>query len=175
MARLRMHQAVALAVLIICLPPVTPASAGCPDHCGNIRNIPYPFGVGVNCARDSSFQLECNHTYSTPRLYLDTQEVDSLSLADGELRVRVTARSNCHDYRFKTISGEYRTPGNRGSTTYRFSAEKNRLVVLGCPVHGYLVDDEGKYVTGCTSMCRQSQRAGDLPGRCTDAVAGPAF
>lgn len=167
-----LHQAVALlAVMLVCLAPVTPASAqpwpGCPDKCGNI-SISYPFGIGAGCARDRDFQLECDG--NTPHFnYLDDREkkLVSLSIADGEVRVFVDAGSNCHDDRFKAISGHYRTPDYGHSIAYRFSTARNRLVVLGCPVLGYLVDADDNYVTGCTSTCRRSQSQGDLPGQCT--------
>ena len=89
-----LHQAVALlAVMLVCLAPVTPASAqpwpGCPDKCGNI-SISYPFGIGAGCARDRDFQLECDG--NTPHFnYLDDREkkLVSLSIADGEVRVFV--------------------------------------------------------------------------------------
>uniref|UniRef100_A0A0D9YZW9 Wall-associated receptor kinase galacturonan-binding domain-containing protein n=1 Tax=Oryza glumipatula TaxID=40148 RepID=A0A0D9YZW9_9ORYZ len=61
----------------------------------------------------------------------------------------------------------YRTPDYGSSIAYRFSTKRNRLVVLGCPVLGYLVDADDNYVTGCTSTCRRSQSQGDLPGQCT--------
>ncbi|KAF0933453.1 hypothetical protein E2562_018549 [Oryza meyeriana var. granulata] len=126
-------QAVALAVLLFHLAPATPASAqqppGCPDKCGDI-SIPYPFGIGARCARDEGFQLDCdNNDESPPRLVTShqfeqqqQQQLVSLSLADGEARVLLKPESKCYPVPETSING---------STTYRYSATKNRLVALG--------------------------------------------
>uniref|UniRef100_I1P5D2 Protein kinase domain-containing protein n=1 Tax=Oryza glaberrima TaxID=4538 RepID=I1P5D2_ORYGL len=165
-------QGAALVVLIVCLAPVAPAwaqqPAGCPDKCGN-TSIPYPFGIGSRCARDFNFRLVCNHAYSPPRLFVSEVELVSLSL-DGEARALINARNYCSDGT-TYISYNALRRDSQGqlllsdvsfgrSTAYRFSAARNRFVVLGCPVLGYLVDAEEYYVSGCISMCRKSQ-AGD--------------
>lgn len=81
-------QAVALAAvfLLSCLASAQqPPAPGCLDKCGDI-NISYPFGVGgAHCFRDKSFQLECNGSYSPPRLIIPTYNQQLLSLSpDGE-------------------------------------------------------------------------------------------
>uniref|UniRef100_A0A0E0K6M0 Protein kinase domain-containing protein n=1 Tax=Oryza punctata TaxID=4537 RepID=A0A0E0K6M0_ORYPU len=148
--------AVVLLLGMVLALPVTPASAqplpGCPDKCGNI-SIPYPFGIGSRCARDLKFQLECNHTYYPPRLIaiIDSQQnleihLVSLSLTDGEARIyNAASRSFYND-----------STGNLVSTN---NAAKNRLVALGCPNLGLLLDAGEVYVTGCISLCRSSPLA----------------
>ncbi|EEC74206.1 hypothetical protein OsI_09365 [Oryza sativa Indica Group] len=173
-------QGAALVVLIVCLAPVAPAwaqqPAGCPDKCGN-TSIPYPFGIGSRCARDFNFRLVCNHAYSPPRLFVSEVELVSLSL-DGEARALINARNYCSDgttyisYNALRRDSQGQLPLSDvsfgRSTAYRFSAARNRFVVLGCPVLGYLVDAEEYYVSGCISMCRKSQAGDDhLSSRCT--------
>ncbi|EEC74220.1 hypothetical protein OsI_09390 [Oryza sativa Indica Group] len=151
-------QAIALAaVLLICrLSPVTPAASaqqltGCRDKCGNI-NVPYPFGIGARCARVKGFQLNCDDSASPPRL--------------------LTLQFEQHP-QLVSLSWPMARPGSSstGNTTYRYSPEKNRLVALGCPNLGYIVDGSGNYVSGCMSACRRPSLGSDtvprLPGRCT--------
>uniref|UniRef100_A0A0E0NMJ2 Protein kinase domain-containing protein n=1 Tax=Oryza rufipogon TaxID=4529 RepID=A0A0E0NMJ2_ORYRU len=171
----RQHDVIDLEEGSMALAPATPASAqplpGCPDKCGNI-SIPYPFGIGAVCARDFNFRLECNHAYSPPRLFVSEVELVSLSL-DGEARALINARNDCSGrttyINFDALRKDTLSDVSFGrSTAYRFSAARNRFVVLGCPVLGYLVDAEEYYVSGCISMCRKSQAGDDhLSSRCT--------
>uniref|UniRef100_A0A0E0NMM5 Protein kinase domain-containing protein n=1 Tax=Oryza rufipogon TaxID=4529 RepID=A0A0E0NMM5_ORYRU len=173
---------IVLSLLLICrLSPVTPAASaqqltGCRDKCGNI-NVPYPFGIGARCARDEGFQLNCDDSASPPRLltlqFEQHPQLVSLSLADGEARVLLKPESKCYpppEERSSDVPTSSYTSIN-GSTTYRYSPEKNRLVALGCPNLGYIVDGSGNYVSGCMSACRRPSLGNDtvprLPGRCT--------
>lgn len=116
---LRLLQAAAFAVLLVCLAPATAASVrrlpttSCPDRCGNI-SIPYhPFGIGADCARDEGFQLDCELD-SPPRLVTSSQfekpqELVSLSLADGEARVLLNPLSKCYREEEVVILGDTST------------------------------------------------------------------
>ncbi|KAL5208488.1 hypothetical protein ABZP36_032923 [Zizania latifolia] len=175
MATLRL-QTVALAVLLLRLAPETPTSAqqlpGCPDKCGDI-SIPYPFGIGTGCALDSGFELECNHTYSPPGLIVSThrQQLTGLSLADGEAIALLNAKRECHNSADQDFNKNDENTASimnlTGSTTYRFSAARNRFVALGCPNLGYFIDSTECYVSGCTSVCRPAHWGSVKPGLCT--------
>uniref|UniRef100_A0A0D9VMF5 EGF-like domain-containing protein n=1 Tax=Leersia perrieri TaxID=77586 RepID=A0A0D9VMF5_9ORYZ len=166
-----------VAVFLVLLAPVTPPvsaqkpAAHCLDKCGNI-SIPYPFGIGADCARDEGFQLHCDRNESTPRLltyqFKPPQQLVNLSLADGEARVLLKPETKCI---VEERSADLPPPPTsytfvNGSTTYRYSAKKNRLVALGCPNLGYIVDGSDNYVSGCMSACRPSLDS-PLPAPCT--------
>ncbi|XP_006649150.1 wall-associated receptor kinase 2-like [Oryza brachyantha] len=162
--------AVVLLYLGMALAPVTPASAqpspGCPDKCGNI-SIPYPFGIGSGCARDSTFQLECNHSSSPPRLLARIDPTSSslklhlvgLSLADGEARIYKNAWTKDSPYSDGAFLGR--------EGPFRFSSAKNRLVALGCPNLGLLMDADEMYVTGCMTLCASPSPAAISAAACT--------
>ncbi|KAL5213218.1 hypothetical protein ABZP36_024065 [Zizania latifolia] len=166
-------QAVAFVVLLLRLAPVTQASVqqlpGCPDKCGDI-NVPYPFGIGARCARDSGFELTCDQSYSSPRLLSRYgQHLVKLSLADGEAIALLNATRQCYnsteDLVFVDSSTQNYMPLD--GSTYRFSAARNRFVALGCPNLGYFVDSTGYYLSGCTSICRPVQSRTASSGGCT--------
>jgi hypothetical protein len=155
------------------LPPL--ARPGCRDRCGDIM-VPYPFGIGTGCYRVDdnwrwgSFQLECDDSDpSHPRLitFYFNYRIASISLMAGEATAYLNATRSCYDSRGKSIksmSSSMSMP--LIGTPYLFSNTKNVLIALGCPTLGYFTDGSGQYVSGCMSVCRNSQYY-LLPGECT--------
>lgn len=139
------------------------ARPGYRDRCGDIT-IPYPFGIGAGCFRDDGlqgFQLECDDSRSPPLLtvYGYNHTISSLSLATGEARAYLNALRMCYDSTGGFVSRSSDSYMSLGTSPYLFSAAKNRLVVLGCPIFGYFVDSSEYYISGCVSQCRPSNYA----------------
>ncbi|KAK3446338.1 hypothetical protein EUGRSUZ_A02055 [Eucalyptus grandis] len=45
-------------------PPQSLAWPGCPDACGNLTDISYPFGIGPGCFLDPRYEIDCQGTNS---------------------------------------------------------------------------------------------------------------
>ena len=60
---------------------------GCPYRCNN-ATIPYPFGIGPNCYRDASFEIDCNNSSGklTPYVNGTVLEVLEITVSNGQIR-----------------------------------------------------------------------------------------
>ncbi|KAM7481427.1 hypothetical protein LguiB_006010 [Lonicera macranthoides] len=64
---------------------------GCPNKCkgGNNITIPYPFGIGPDCARDNTFVITCNKSFHPPRPFISGIDLQVLSISIDDAWVRV--------------------------------------------------------------------------------------
>ncbi|KAM7478108.1 hypothetical protein LguiA_026321 [Lonicera macranthoides] len=84
---------------------------GCPFRCSGGSNItiPYPFGIGAECALDETFIITCNTSFHPPRPFIHSMGIEALSIRVnpstvqvGKSRISKTYSSNDMDW---TISG----------------------------------------------------------------------
>ncbi|KAM7478097.1 hypothetical protein LguiA_026310 [Lonicera macranthoides] len=63
----------------------------CPFRCSSDSNItiPYPFGIGRDCARDDTFIITCNTSFHPPRPFISGINLQVLSISLDDARVRV--------------------------------------------------------------------------------------
>ncbi|XBH74456.1 hypothetical protein VPH35_101400 [Triticum aestivum] len=162
----------ALLVFIVCISlPAMAAAAGvssdrsmslpgCPDKCGDVL-IPYPFGIGEDCAaasRNSYFNLICNSTIDPPRPMAGppeaVAEVADISLEHGEMRVLSPVSHICFksNTTFTKFTGGYRLQ----DSPFLPSPSRNHFTVIGCNTMGLIGGQKGtanQYVAGCYSYC----------------------
>ncbi|KAM7481434.1 hypothetical protein LguiB_006017 [Lonicera macranthoides] len=64
---------------------------GCPSRCkgGSNITIPYPFGIGRNCALDETFVITCNKSFHPPRPFISGIDLQVLSISIVDAWVRV--------------------------------------------------------------------------------------
>ncbi|WVZ91268.1 hypothetical protein U9M48_037460 [Paspalum notatum var. saurae] len=133
---------------------------GCPDMCGNV-SIPYPFGIGKQCAAtsfNSYFNLTCNTTLYPPRPTVADStghvEITDISLEHGEMRVLSPVSYIC--FTSNTTHKEFYSLYDVQPTPFLPSPSGNRFIVIGCNTLGLIdgyKDAKSQYVAGCYSYC----------------------
>uniref|UniRef100_A0ACD5YH21 Uncharacterized protein n=1 Tax=Avena sativa TaxID=4498 RepID=A0ACD5YH21_AVESA len=125
---------------------------GCPSQCGDV-DIPFPFGIGDQCALHSGFNLSCTTVNGTTKPFAGIVEVTNISVAHG------TAWMNA-----RTLSWRCSFPSTDGTQTQHFdgslnltytpywvSEVENKIIVIGCNTLAYMMSSS--YVSGCYSTC----------------------
>ncbi|KAF7066894.1 hypothetical protein CFC21_072818 [Triticum aestivum] len=126
---------------------------GCKTHCGNVE-IPYPFGIGIGCAMDQGFELNCSRSVDgNDKPFLLRREIVSISLSRGQSRALSRIPSYCYNPSTGTMDSkiwEFEL-----SWPYRFSNVDNNFVTIGCNTIGYIYKTNGmtRDATGCVSVC----------------------
>ncbi|KAK2971251.1 hypothetical protein RJ640_014259 [Escallonia rubra] len=131
------------------------AKPGCQDTCANIT-IPYPFGVGLNCAADETFLVTCNTSFNPPRAFVPSINLELLdvSLSRGTIRVNnPVIAADC--------PGWYNDPNvNLTGSPFTFSDTYNRFTAMGCN-NLAVINWGGAPVGGCMSFCQNATETGN--------------
>ncbi|CAE5984362.1 unnamed protein product [Arabidopsis arenosa] len=142
-------------------------SSSCPRKCGGI-NIPYPFGIGMGCYLEHSYEIECvNYSSSIPwklvpflsairkevvNIYLPTSYMGVYSMDMGFVRIKnkITSKGCSSD-------GEEHVSLLNLTGTPFYVSHRNRLIASGCNNMASLTNVE-PIMVGCKSSCSATNR-----------------
>ncbi|KAF6174188.1 hypothetical protein GIB67_033720 [Kingdonia uniflora] len=142
-------------------PPQT--KLGCQSTCGDV-SIPYPFGIGVGCYQNSELALECNKSFTPPRLLLGNIPVRNISLLSGTMTIAFLVSFNCYN-KDGTSSGKFSQKMTLASL-FTFSDTRNKLTAIGCDTYAVMSDGSGDiFQSGCISFCQNSDNV--VEGSCS--------
>jgi hypothetical protein len=121
------------------------------SSCGNVSNIPYPFGIGAGCYVDDWFEVVCNDSFSPPKPFLRSLnlEVLNISIEGGTVRVNYPTFSSCTG---GDDSSKLNVEFAKGP--FIFSQSDNRFVAIGCDNLASIVSENNSVIIGgCMSIC----------------------
>lgn len=148
-------------------PVIAIPSPRCQTQCGGVE-IPYPFGVGLDCSLALDFNISCKvrDGISKPILWDNTELLD-ISLIDGTIRFLNPISTSCYNRSSDKMEGSSWRFNLRDSP-YLFSDVHNKFTVIGCNTLAYIANDNKGdlgYQSGCVSTCRNLSDLAD--GCCT--------
>ncbi|KAL3503560.1 hypothetical protein ACH5RR_038009 [Cinchona calisaya] len=145
------------------------AKPGCNDTCGNNVTIPYPFGIGINCAINEAYNIICrasttnNSRSNSSKPYLSKFDLEVLdvSLRYQTITLNTIVPQTCeNDRRNDTLLNSTDLSGS----PFLFSKEFNKFVLLGCGNALLNQKHDRQVLSGCTSMCKISSNVSGCYG-----------
>ena len=128
------------AVMVLAAADDPPAHRpGCKSRCGDV-DIPYPFGIGDQCAIHHGFDLNCTVVNGTERPYDGPFEVTKISVPDAKAWMKMNISWGvCYD-RTTGQMEEQTWGGNFTYSPFRFSKD-NKIFVVGCNSLAYITSE----------------------------------
>ncbi|KAL5204616.1 hypothetical protein ABZP36_009487 [Zizania latifolia] len=143
---------------------------GCPSRCGDV-DIPYPFGIGVDCAwpgYDDYFTVSCSNRSNPPRPYYLDLEIIDISLEKGEMRVYTLVAYVFYNSNNTTDGNGTNTLFNATDTPFLVAQKRNEFTGIGCDTVAWLQGrDDGSFLTGCITTCANLDTAAQDNETCT--------
>nr|DAD42462.1 TPA_asm: hypothetical protein HUJ06_000692 [Nelumbo nucifera] len=150
-------QFISLSLLLVLLKDEVAAASsslalpGCQDKCGNV-SIPYPFGIGSNCSKNSSFEVSCDSTAAagyTPTISIGLPPASEVVEILPENKVKIITDRL---WLFNASENESNYFLNLIGTPFYLSQDRNVFTTVGCDILGYMISG-GIRVGGCLSTC----------------------
>jgi hypothetical protein len=134
--------------------------------CGNVGDIPFPFGIGSGCYLDPWFEVVCNNSdsWASPKFVLKKLDLEVLNISlGGTVRVNYPT--------FVTYSNDSSSKLNKELATspFIFSQSENRFIAIGCNIFVSMlnlygpntkrVKNNGSFISGsapragCITIC----------------------
>ncbi|EMS67550.1 Wall-associated receptor kinase 3 [Triticum urartu] len=115
---------------------------GCPAKCGDV-DIPFPFGIGDQCAFHPGFGLDCTAVDGVKKPFAGTVEVTKISLTNGTATMNTAISWQC--YVPATGTTNYSNGWlNLTNTPFWISEVDNTVIVIGCNTLAYMISSSGK-------------------------------
>ncbi|GKV04882.1 hypothetical protein SLEP1_g16978 [Rubroshorea leprosula] len=157
---MQMKLLLGMVVMIVILPSSTVtvrsniSLENCPQTCGDV-SVPFPFGFGrPECAKNSSFLLECNQSSS---LLYGNIPINNISLEDGTITGIIYAVSyNCHRQKGRSRSVRNFKQQHIRLDRWIISPTYNKVIGLGCNNMAIVADRDGALGSACVSFCNDS-------------------
>ncbi|EEE57427.1 hypothetical protein OsJ_07627 [Oryza sativa Japonica Group] len=127
--------------------PSNDSLAHCPSSCGDVDDIAYPFGIGPGCFREG-FELKCNTSTKTPKLYMKDGTTQILYVGDDDLwapmHFNITMKPGTDTYNISWVSPR------KGVTI----SQRNTFYIIGCNIDVTLFEYGTRDAVGyCVSRC----------------------
>ncbi|XP_048127797.1 wall-associated receptor kinase-like 1 [Rhodamnia argentea] len=138
-------------------PPQSSAWPGCPDTCGNLTDIPYPFGIGPGCFLDPRYEIDCQRTHAPVLKNLSVAVLDislpNSSNSPGLIKVSQPisySQLNCTTNQQNAAPVDLRA----SNSVFRYSQSQNYFVAGGCDSLALMAGINTPWaVVGCKSSC----------------------
>lgn len=122
--------AAAVGVLADVVDPPVAHLPGCQPRCGDV-DIPYPFGIGDQCAIHPGFIIDCTPVNGTDTPFKGPFEVTKVSVLDAKTWIEIDISLQCYDDTTRPMKLETWTEKFTG-TPFKFSYLDNKIFVIGC-------------------------------------------
>lgn len=146
------------------------AKPDCLTKCGSLT-IPYPFGIGIECALSKELCITCNDTNILSIPFIQSSNIEILDISATEVRIKNHMAYGCFN---ESESISQASDPVRLSSVYTLSDKKNIFVSVGCNTIAFIQgSDAVHYTSGCVTMCHTKESI--LNGLCSGIACCQTF